>query len=217
MKLALSLLLTLLAPATALADAQADALAKAKTAIENAAHEMSDRTNPPPPQAGEQYNLGAGKATAERGQACAVTVDQAIKAGNAPATKLRIRETDTTLIDGKKHCQAMIEYGTKLEELIVAAKAAKRAEIAKKYEAEGAKGARLELLIEYDDVYWYGKGCGEKLDDPKTLAKAVMLFQWMENSDGTHTIRKYLFNGNAVKAKTERTFPTEAAAYKGCY
>lgn len=60
-----------------------------------------------------------------------------------------------------------------------------------------------------------GVGC-EKIDDVAVLAKATVLFQWLENANGTHTIRKYVFAGNAVKGKSDKTFRTEAAAYAGC-
>ncbi len=109
----------------------------------------------------------------------------------------------------------MIDHGTKFEEFIAVEYKAKQAERSKKYEEAGIKGAKLALMVEYDDVYWRGKGC-EKIDDVAVLAKATRLYQWLENADGTHTIRTYLFAGNAVKGKSEKKYQTEAAAYRGC-
>jgi hypothetical protein len=161
------------------------------------------------------FNPGAGKSTADQGRACMAAIDQAIKDGVAPTTKLKTAMGDKSLTDAKPICQALIDYGTKFEEFIAAEYKAKQAERAKKYEAAGIKGAKLALMVEYDNVYWRGRGC-EKIEDVAVLAKATVLYQWLENSDGTHTIRTYRFAGNAVKGKADKTYRTEAAAYKGC-
>ncbi len=61
---------------------------------------------------------------------------------------------------------------------------------------------------------WRNTKC-EKTDDVAELAKAKVLIHWLENANGTHTIRHYTFNGNKV-SKTEKSYITEAAATKGC-
>jgi hypothetical protein len=190
-------------------------LESAVVPMREAAEFMAGKTSPTAADA-RGFNTGAGKSVVDKGQACIKAADQLIKDGVAPTTKVVLKSGESTLEGGKKHCQAMIEYGTRFEEFIAVEQKAKRAERAKKYEDAGIKGAKLALMIEYDDVYWRGAGC-EKIDDIPVLAKASVLFQWLENSNGTHTIRKYVFAGNAVKGKSEKTFKTEEAAYKGCY
>ncbi len=101
-------------------------------------------------------------------------------------------------------------YVAKVKEV----RAAKAAEISAKYEKLGVKGDRLALFIEYDNVYFRGKKC-EIIDDIKKLVKAKYVYQWLENSDYTHTIRKYTFKGDKYKV-SEKTYNTEAKAYKGC-
>jgi hypothetical protein len=159
---------------------------------------------------------GMGEVFVDDGKACVAETEKALKAG-APADRATtIDGRELTLAEGKTQiCEAMIAFGEKLTGDIADAHAAARAEVAAKYEAVGIKGARLELFIEYDDVYWRGKGC-ERVTDLKKLAKAKALFHWLENADGTHTIRKYTFKGNKVKSVKDRTYLTEARAWKGC-
>jgi hypothetical protein len=149
------------------------------------------------------------------GKACLAAVDAAIAAGAAKTTKVKIGGADITLVDGKKYCQAEIDYGTAFETFVAAEQGAKRKEIAAKYEAVGISGEKLELFIEYDDVYWRGKKCAI-IDDVAALAKATKLYHWLENNDGTHTIRTYVFKGNKVKSVKDKTYKTEKKAYKGC-
>jgi hypothetical protein len=185
-------------------------------AIREAVEAAADLKGPPTAETAKGFNPGAGKASSDRGTNCLKAIDKLVKEGIPATTKMKHAKGETTLEDAKKPCQALIEYGTKFEELVAAEYKAKMAERAKKYEAAGIKGAKLALMVEYDNVYWRGRGC-EKIDDPTVLAKATVLYQWLENADGTHTIRTYRFAGNAVKGKaTDKKYLTEAAAYKGC-
>jgi hypothetical protein len=82
-----------------------------------------------------------------------------------------------------------------------------------KYEKHGAKGERLELLIQYDSVYWTLPG-GKRTDDPRTLATAKVLFQLLEADDPVdaryviHTVRKYTFKGHRP-TRTEKTIRSQ--------
>jgi hypothetical protein len=159
---------------------------------------------------------GMGQAFIDDGNACNQAIDAALAAGARDDIAVTIDDAKLTLAEAKvKVCDATIAFGTKLTGDIADAHAAARAEIAAKYEKVGIKGQRLELFIEYDDVYWRGKRC-ERVTDLKKLAKAKVLFQWLENADGTHTIRTYTFKGHRVKSVKDRTYATEAKAWKGC-
>ena len=183
-------------------------------AIKKSAAYMKDKKAAPTVADAKGYNSGAGDSTVAMGKHCIATIDAMIKAGSAPTTKLKVESGEVGLEDLKKTCQAGIDYGTAFNALIEEVQKAKRAEIAKKYEAAGIKGAKLELLIQYDSVYWRNTKC-EKTDDVAKLAKAKVLIHWLENADGTQTIRRNTFNGNKV-SKAEKTYNTEAAAQKGC-
>jgi hypothetical protein len=182
-------------------------------AIKKSAVFMKGKKAAPTAEDAKNYNPGAGEGTAKMGKDCIATIDAMTKAGSAPA-KLNIDGDQVALGDLKNTCQAVIDYGAAVEVLVQAEHKAKLAEISKKYEAAGIKGAKLDLLIEYDDVYWRNTKC-EKTDDVAELAKAKVLIHWLENSDGTQTIRRYTFNGSKV-SKTEKTYNTEEAAQRGC-
>jgi hypothetical protein len=47
-------------------------------------------------------------------------------------------------------------------------------------------------------------------------AAAKVLFHWLENADGSHTIRKYSFKGHKLARISEKTYSKAAKAYKGC-
>jgi len=182
--------------------------------LREAAEFLKD-ASPPTAESAAGYNTGAGEATADKGRACAKAVDDAIAGGVPKDAKVKLNGTQQGITAARQtYCQGMIDWGTKFEAFISVAQQAKRAEKAAKYEALGVSGAKLELFIEYDDVHWRGKGCAI-VDDLAVIVKAKKLFQWLENSNGTHTIRTYTFKGNTYKAK-DKTYKTEKKAYKGC-
>jgi hypothetical protein len=178
---------------------------------------MKDKKGAPTAADAKGFNPGAGDSIKTRGKDCIATLDAMLKAGSAPTTKLRVETGEVALEDLQKTCQAAIDYGTAFNALIQEEQKAKRAEIAKTYEAAGIMGAKLELMIDYDGVYWRNTKC-EKTDDVAELAKAKVLIHWLENADGSQTIRRYTFKGKKV-AKTEKTYKppgAEAKARKGC-
>ncbi|MEO8705165.1 MAG: hypothetical protein ABI867_34285 [Kofleriaceae bacterium] len=183
-------------------------------AIKKSAAYMKGKSSAPTAAEAKGYNSGAGDSTVAMGKNCLATIAAMIKAGSAPSTKLKVESGEVTLEELTKTCQAVVDHGTAFNALIAEEQKAKRGDIAKKYEAAGIKGDKLALLIEYDDVYWRNTKC-EKTDDVAELAKAKVLIHWLENSDGTQTIRRYTFNGSKV-SKTEKTYNTEAAAQRGC-
>ena len=65
-------------------------------------------------------------------------------------------------------------------------------------------------------MYWRGGANCQRISDLKVLAKAKVLFHWLENADGTHTIRKYTFRGNTVSGPVSKTFKTAGAAQAAC-
>jgi hypothetical protein len=88
------------------------------------------------------------------------------------------------------------------------------------YVAAGIGGKKLDLMIQYDGVYWRLPG-GERTDDPKTLAAATTLFHWLEaddREDGNyviHTIRKFQFKGNDLVKVSEKTYRKKKGAALG--
>lgn len=179
--------------------------------IKKSAAYMKDKKGPPTAEQAKGFNAGAGESTATLGKECLAAVDGLAKEGKPT---FRIEGVEVKLDELKKTCQATIDYGTAFEGFIAAEKKAKRDEIAKRYTALGVAGAKLDLFVEYDDVYWRNTKC-EKVDDPQVLAKAKVLIHWLENSDGTQTIRRYTFNGNKF-SKTEKSYLTEALAQRNC-
>lgn len=98
-----------------------------------------------------------------------------------------------------------------------AALAANSEKTAAPYTAVGIAGAKLALLVKYDGVEWRLVG-GKVTDDPAILAKASVLFQWLEADDPDdaryviHTIRKYRFKGNALVTSSEKQYRRKAGA-----
>jgi hypothetical protein len=151
------------------------------------------------------------------GKECLEITDKAIKAGAPADLKVKIFSDQLTLAEGRtKVCQGMIDWATQLRVKIKDAKKADREKRAAPYKALGVDGKKLELFLEYDDVYWRGGANCQRIDDLKVLAKAKVLFHWLENADGTHTIRKYTFDGNKVSGPVSKTFKTAGAAQAGC-
>ena len=148
---------------------------------------------------------------------CLDITDKAIKAGAPGDHKVKIHDKVMTISEGRaKVCHAAIEWAAALGGKVKEAHAADREKRAAPYKAAGVSGAKLELFIEYDDVYWRGGANCQRISDIKQLAKAKVLFHWLENPDGTHTIRKYTFNGNKVSGPTSKTYKDAGAAQRGC-
>jgi hypothetical protein len=153
----------------------------------------------------------------ERGKACLAATDKAIKAGAPGDRKVKIFDKQLSLTEGRTQvCQAMIDWAGQLGGKIKEAHDADREKREAPYKAVGIAGAKLDLMVEYDDVYWRGgKNC-EIVSDVKALKKATKLFHWLENSDGTHTIRKYTFSGNKVTGTKTTTYKRAEDAKRGC-
>jgi hypothetical protein len=88
------------------------------------------------------------------------------------------------------------------------------------YRAAGIAGDKLALIVKYDGVEWRLVG-GKVTDDPATLAKASVLFQWLEADDPddaryvVHTIRRYKFKGDALVNQSEKQYRRKAGAPVG--
>lgn len=148
---------------------------------------------------------------------CLAVTDSAIKSGAPADHKVKIRDQVMSIREGRaKVCQAFLDWATSLGGKVKEAHAADHQKRAAPYKAVGVAGAKLELFVEYDDVYWRGGANCQRISDIKQLAKAKALFQWLENPDGTHTIRKYTFKGNKVSGPTSKTFKDAGAAQRGC-
>jgi hypothetical protein len=151
--------------------------------------------------------IGAGDDYIKGAKACRDGVAKEVAAG---ATEISWQGKKYAIADAERLCDVLVKWG----EYMNASGAANFEKIAPKYRELGVDGDRLKLFVEYDGVYFRGKGC-EIITDIKKLVKAKYVYHWLENSDYTHTIRKYTFKGNKYKV-SEKTYTTEAKAYKGC-
>ncbi|MGE0398802.1 MAG: hypothetical protein AB7T06_18990 [Kofleriaceae bacterium] len=158
-----------------------------------------------------------GELFVKEGKDCLAQTDAAIAAGAAADRKVKIGEETMSIREGRtKVCQDYLDWAVSLGGEMKKAHAADREKRAAPYKAAGISGAKLELFLEYDDVYWRGGANCQRITDMKQLAKAKALFHWLENSDGTHTIRKYTFKGNKVTGPISKTYNTAGAAQRGC-
>jgi hypothetical protein len=167
----------------------------------------------------DPVSLGAsmGQAFIDAGKKCLDVTDKAIKAGAPADYKVKMKDVTLSIGEGRaKICQASIDWANSLGAKIKEAHAADREKRAAPYKALGVSGAKLDLFLEYDDVYWRGGRDCQIISDLKQLAKAKALFHWLENADGTHTIRKYTFNGNKVGKPVSKTYKNAVAAQRGC-
>jgi hypothetical protein len=163
------------------------------------------------------YGGGMGEVFVKKGKECLEKTDAAIAAGAPADRKVKVGEEQMSIKEGRtKVCQDYVDWAVSIGGKIKESHAADREKRAAPYKAAGVAGAKLELFLEYDDVYWRGGSNCQRIYDIKQLAKAKALFHWLENADGTHTIRKYTFNGNKVSGPVSKTYNTSGAAQRGC-
>jgi len=153
------------------------------------------------------------------GEQCKQTVEAAVDAGAPSDVAVSFRGTENLTLGEfeTKICQPLIDWATRMSVEVPKLKKARLAEMAAVYKKAGAKGDKLEWLVDRGPGIdgWYLKGCKEP-KDVKQLVKASVWFQWFYPPDGGHMIRRIQFKGNKQVKVTERTYETEAKAYKGC-
>jgi hypothetical protein len=150
-----------------------------------------------------------------KAEGCVKAIDAALAAGVSDTTKVRGPAGEVTMAEARPRCVKLVEAAKEFEAKVTGREEEKRKKALAKYQAVGIKGKRLELFAYYDNIEWYYAGCQSSTDDPKKLKAAKALFQWLTDSNGVITIRKYSFSGDNYKV-SEKTFYTERAAYKGC-
>jgi hypothetical protein len=147
----------------------------------------------------EEYERGGDPAACQASLAAARALDPAMKVGNKGLT-----------LD-QYQTQVLEPLSTAVPQWVAAARAALRARNAKAaapFVAAGISAQKLDLMVQYEGVYWRLPG-GERTDDAKKLAAASVLFQWLEAEDRVdpryvlHTIRRYQFKGNDLDKVTE--------------
>lgn len=93
-------------------------------------------------------------------------------------------------------------------------------EVLAPYVAAGIAGDKLDLIGKYEGVEWRLTG-GKVTSDPAALAKAAVIFQWLEAEDREdaryviHTIRKYQFKGNTLAGTSEKQYRRKKGADVG--
>jgi len=153
------------------------------------------------------------------GDECTKRVDAALAAGIDAGETIeseRYGMPALKLGDGKAtYCQPAADFAVKIAADKKAAEKAKYDQTVALYKKAGIKGKRLELFVEYHPMEWWLPGCSSSTTDPKKMKKAKKLFHWLTDSSGYITVRTYAFKGDKYKV-TEKTYDTEAKAYRGC-
>jgi hypothetical protein len=185
----------------------AGVVAKAALQLENSAHISAKDVD---------KSFAAGNAKV--GRECAAAIDAGIKAGAPADVKVKIRDQKLTLDEARGQiCQALIDWSGAVGAEGQKMKDEKRAKVRAIYAKAGIKGKRLELFTDYgepDSGGWYAAGCTRSVTTVKGLKAAKKLFHWFEGANG-YVVRKYTFKGDTYSV-SEKSFVTEAAAYKGC-
>ena len=157
---------------------------------------------------------------AESARKVIATLDAAVATGADPnivVDRFGVRESIATRkADFQKVVDWAAGYAVATEKVI----AGKKAAVKERYARFGAAGDKLEWLLYYDPdgtgSTWYVPPSCKGVDDPRALAKAKVLIRWTVDDDGTQHLRRLQFKGNKLVKDTERSFLTEAAAYRGC-
>jgi len=206
------------------APAQCERYGKARAAHEAlpaimSAHQETQRL--PKIDIKDPDQVGSAAYSATVGKDCLTAIDAAI-AGGAVAD----RELDLawggkySLNSGRAMCEQLVKDATTLAAASATANADRGKAAREKYTKFGAAGERLEWLLYYDPdgegKIWYLPPKCEQTEDPKVLAKAKVLIRWNIADDGTQVLQKLIFKGNKLLKTVEKSFPTEAKAYKFC-
>jgi hypothetical protein len=185
----------------------AGVIAKAATQLENTAYISA-----------KDVDKSFAEGNVKVGRECAAAIDTAVKAGAPTHVAIQIANQRMTLDDARGQiCQALIDWSSQVGAEGQQMKDDKRAKVRAIYSKAGIKGKRLELFTDYgepDSGGWYAAGCTRSVTTVKGLKAAKKLFHWFEGPNG-YVVRKYTFKGDAYSV-SEKSFVTEAAAYKGC-
>ncbi len=127
--------------------------------------------------------------------------DIAIKVGNSRPITIAMRDAKS------KVCAPLVKASASFAKDVGAARTKRAAEVAAPFKKAGASGARLKLLVDHAEYAMYAVG-GRELTTPAQLAKAAVIFELLgpNTADGTYTLRRYQFRGNALVSTTSRTF-----------
>jgi len=157
-----------------------------------------------------------GQEWSKKGEECVNETKKYVQAG-------AFSDKVVTGLDFKNHtikqslarCETMVSWGKKYAVDTEKAKKDKAAAIRNKYVKAGIKGDRLEHFIHYDSVQWKVAGCRNE-NGLGNLKKAQLLFQWLENNDGTVGIRRFVFKGDKLLSVTDEKYLTSEKARANC-
>jgi len=150
----------------------------------------------------------------DKPRACIAAIDAKLAAGTPGTSKLKLQGAEVTLDDARAACTRTLAQAEEFQSAVNARLAAEAEKRTAKYRVAGIAGPRLELFAYYD-MEWYLPGCTRSIGDPKALKKAKLLCRWRTAPDGTITIRRFAFKGDKY-VQSEKSFATEAGAYRGC-
>ncbi len=136
----------------------------------------------------------------------------ALKAARAVDPEMRVGMRSMSLDEFEAQiCKPLGEVTRGWTAAARAALRARNEKAAAPYQAAGIGGQKLDLIVAYAGVSWRLKG-GEASDEPKKLAKASVLFHWLDAPDRIdprymiNTIRRYEFKGNDLAGVSEERF-----------
>jgi hypothetical protein len=197
--------------ATLLATA-APALADDGVAAVQKAYDLADWMKLVTPE-----EAGTVQGMSKKPQACLDALAAMKQAGKSDDDTIKLNQGTVTIADARATCEQALVDSQAFEGAVTGRETAERAEIEAIYKQAGIKGKRLELFVHYgkpDNGGWLARGCTAFVTDVKKLKKAKKLFHWFE-SDAGYVVRTYTFKGNSYKV-SEKTYLTQAKAYRGC-
>lgn len=147
------------------------------------------------------------------GAECVALHAEMTAAGQPGTTAIRSTYDQTTLDEMGKRCGLLDEQAKIYDQIWEKNKPLYE----KPFVEAGAKGDKLDWLIGSGPGIdlWYVKGCKEP-KNVKHLLKQSVWFQWRTDAAGLITILRVQFKGDKEVKVTEKTFLTEAKAYKAC-
>ncbi len=160
---------------------------------------------------------GSVQGISKKPQACLDALAAMKQAGKSDDDTIKLYTGEVTIAEARAACEKLLAETQAFEGAVTGREQAERAEIEAIYKKAGIKGKRLELFVKYgkpDNGGWLARGCTAFVTDVKKLKKAKKLFHWFEN-DGGYVVRTYTFKGNSYKV-SEKTYLTQAKAYRGC-
>lgn len=148
-----------------------------------------------------------------KGKECHAGIETLVARGLATDVPVKVNgEVATVAALRAKYCQGLIDWAAQFAVATQAVLDAEAAALRAKY--PGAKGDRLEYLMDADRRTVYGKGCAEL--ELKGRIKAAVIYEvWEDNAKWT--VRKRTFKKDKLVRSASRDFSKFAASTWRCW